>query len=280
MRSALSIGGFEIALSFRGSADAARRWSPHAAPYATPTERRTTGALRLELDIELLPGWRNPHPRDAMEIEYAGQSLRAVAIEKPVMSGRIFKEQDGYRGDFRVAGDDPDFIDYAVAACLSFACEEAGQLLLHASAVERDGRAWLFLGPGGSGKTTIALELHGGGVPMSVDKTLVRFGEDGELRAFSTPFGDGASEIPGARSAPVAGLVLIEQAAGHALEKPGAFAATAALLRQTFSASRDRASVSAALEIIGRMAEMGIVYRLRFEKDDRFWPLLLRGGTL
>lgn len=66
--------------------------------------------------------------------------------------------------------------------------EKNDRLLLHASAVIRKGRLHLFCGPSGPGKTTIAVELNGGGEVFSVDSVALSMGKEGRVQAESTPF--------------------------------------------------------------------------------------------
>jgi hypothetical protein len=59
-----------------------------------------------------------------------------------------------------------------------------GWLVLHASAVARDGRAWIFAGDKGSGKTTLALKLLGADLGfgyLANDRLLARLDADGAV---------------------------------------------------------------------------------------------------
>ena len=60
-----------------------------------------------------------------------------------------------------------------------------GWLVLHASAVARDGRAWIFAGDKGSGKTTLALKLLGADLGfgyLANDRLLARVNADGAVQ--------------------------------------------------------------------------------------------------
>jgi hypothetical protein len=161
-----------------------------------------------------------------------------------------------------------------VGFCLSLLCEENGELLLHSSAVTKDDHAYLFLGHGGAGKTTIAVELNGGRTPLSVDRTLIAFEADGTPIAHSTPFGDRNHDLPGPGKAPIAGIFFIEQANEHELLPVGPFEATRLILAQTIAPTRSRATVQKVMDAVGRLVDLDRCYRLRFKKDDGFWPLI------
>jgi hypothetical protein len=70
----------------------------------------------------------------------------------------------GWRGTF------PDAL-YSTVAALALA--ERGLLPLHASAIELDGRAFLFAGKGGAGKSTLTAELLAEGVRLLGDDLTV-----------------------------------------------------------------------------------------------------------
>ena len=86
-----------------------------------------------------------------------------------------------------------------------------GGLQLHASAVELERRAWLFSGPPGIGKSTMARrwERLFGAAPLNDDKPALRR-LDGTWTAFGTPWSgkDGLSRPAGA---PVGALVFLRR---------------------------------------------------------------------
>jgi len=85
-------------------------------------------------------------------------------------------------------------------------------LVLHACAVEIDGRALVFTGHSGAGKSTIAeIAESAGGRVMSDDRTILAVDEGGEVRAYGTPW-HGSFRRGQPTSAPVAGIFLLMQA--------------------------------------------------------------------
>lgn len=110
-----------------------------------------------------------------------------------------------------------------------------GGMLLHASAVVVDGRAYLFFGPSGIGKSThtgLWLSLFGSrAYILNDDKpALRRIG--GIWYAFGTPW-SGKHDLSVNTGVPVAGLCLLEQAKENAVTPFGGKAAIFALLEQT-----------------------------------------------
>jgi len=86
-------------------------------------------------------------------------------------------------------------------------------LMLHASAIVRNGRAAVFLAPDEGGKTT-AVRLAPSGTILCDDQVIVRRGRGG-FRAWGTPWG---LHVDARTSAPLSGLFLLKKAKRFALE--------------------------------------------------------------
>jgi len=146
-------------------------------------------------------------------------------------------------------------------------------MLLHASGVVRNGRLWIFAGYTSAGKTTIARELNGGGVPFAVDRVaLLREGL--APQAHPTPFSDPRGEI--ARCVPAApeAVVIVEQGDAHAVRRLAPASAAGQLVHHSSWNWQSQAVMSLALETAGWMAERVPVHVMRFSKDEGFWSLL------
>lgn len=274
MRFSLKIFDYSIELSFSGYLDTAEKWRDYTAPFRNGVREEPPKRVDLILELDLEKGWNNPDVREGISIEYADGWSVGARVSRPAASGTIKRVGERLKGVMKVSGDYPESIDFAIGTGLSMLCEERGDILLHSSAVLMDEGAWLFLGDGGAGKTTIAVELNGGGVPMSVDRTLVTARFDEQLRAWGTPFGDSDGFVERGLDAPVAGLVFIAQADRHELSSMGEWETLQGLLRQSISASRDRGSVDRLMKTAGILAEAGLSCRMKFRRDDGFWDLL------
>jgi hypothetical protein len=204
-----------------------------------------------------------------------GKGGRRISLRHAAVSGEIVGGVGGYRGRFSLHGAEVETShDVAVRTALSLLCEDRGSLLLHSSGLVRRDGVWLFIGPGGAGKTTIATELNGGGTPLSVDRTVISFEETGGPIVHSTPFSDTARILKGPLSGPIAGICRIEKAAEHGVRRLTSFEATRELFEQVFAFSRDNKRVERTMAAIGRLVEEIPCFNLRFAKDDGFWPLL------
>ena len=139
---------------------------------------------------------------------------------------------------------------------------QRGRYLVHAAGVvDQHGRAWLLSGDSGSGKSTLAyalartgwtvlgddgvlLERHGDGLvahawrePLRVSQQLAdafpEIDDDALRPAAGDPRNRVAMRMRGARSAPVAGLVLIERGTRFEFAPAAPVTALAALVRQS-----------------------------------------------
>src|ERR1041385_1742735 len=140
-------------------------------------------------------------------------------------SGRWIME----RGDFHAQWDpqrrrgwicqtsNPYSIDSVLRILHSLILSREGGFLVHAASAVRDGRAYLFAGVSGAGKTTIS-RLAPGDVTLLTDEiSYVRKTEDG-YQAFGTPF-TGELDRPGENlRAPVAALYLLAKGAQNKME--------------------------------------------------------------
>jgi len=267
------IAGWNLAVEIAG---------PGAERLTASLQTHRTGGVAepdLRLAIELREGWRNRGCEGVICDPPEATAPARITFDKPVLRGVLERTSGRYQGCFTVAADGPGPLEIVLRACLSVLCEQAGALLIHASAVVRDGGVWLFCGPAGCGKSTIASELAAGAMPLAVDRAVLVAEQDGSFTAHSTPFSDHERRLTGPQSGPLAGLCLIEQAAEHRVEELPPWAAITALLPQTLAFSRAPVVVERVMATVGRLAESGLCCKLYFAKNDGFWRLLSRRTT-
>ena len=108
-------------------------------------------------------------------------------------------------------------------------------MLLHASAVVLDGKAYLFTAPCGTGKSThtrLWLQLFGDrAYILNDDKPALRL-ENGVWYAYGTPW-SGKHDISRNSSAPVAGICHLHQAKENKIARISGMKAVVSLLEQT-----------------------------------------------
>lgn len=112
---------------------------------------------------------------------------------------------------------------------------EKETVLFHCSALEIDGKAYLFTAPSGTGKSThtrLWREHFGDKITMiNDDKPLLRIAD--KITVFGTPYG-GKSNIQTNASAEVGGIVILRQAVDNKAERLDFKKAFPMLLNQTY----------------------------------------------
>ena len=148
-----------------------------------------------------------------------------------------------------------------------------GGFLLHSASAMRGGRAFLFSGLSGAGKTTIS-RLAPPQVTLLTDEvSYVRRQGDG-YRAFGTPFAGELARVGENVSAPIAALYLLEKGLANRIEPVSMSEATQRIMRNIlfFAEEPDlvRRIFESACEFVARVP----VYRLTFFPDERVWELI------
>lgn len=137
-------------------------------------------------------------------------------------------------------------------------------VLFHCSALEMDGRAYLFTAPSGTGKSTHAAlwrKVFGSRVRMiNDDKPLLRKGPDGSWRVFGTPYG-GKNNLQANISQKIEGIVLLEQAKENRITPVTPREAYPRLLAQTYHDLQAPEAMLRTMDLVGTLAQLP-VFRL------------------
>ena len=144
----------------------------------------------------------------------------------------------------------------------------AGGLVVHACGVALDGRALLFCGRSGAGKTTIArlFRRHRRESPVLSDDRIVLRRRGAGWRAFGTPWhGSGRFASPG--SCRLAAVVFLEQGKTTRLGPLPVVQVAARLFAQSFPPVWEDAGTACALETAATVAQEVPGYLLRFRPD-------------
>jgi hypothetical protein len=144
--------------------------------------------------------------------------------------------------------------------------------LLHGATVVRDGRAYIFFGRSGAGKSTVA-SLSPEGSVLTDEISLVRY-SNGCWQAHGTPFWGEFRSAGINRLFPIAGLYLLKQAKEDRVESLSVKQALRALLPCVlFFASEKRAHETLLRTLMGLIEEIPC-HRLHFRRNAEFWKVI------
>lgn len=228
------------------------------------------------LDVTLLPP---PAITDEAEVEDDGESLEhGVEVTRASSGWRLT------RSDFHVEWDpaarsgrielvpSPYSLDSILRILLTVALAGEGGMLLHASSVVLNGRAYVFTGVSGAGKTTISRLAPEGAHLLTDEMSFIRQ-EGGEYFAHGTPFA-GELAIPGENTgAPLAGIFLLAQGPGNLIEPLSPGEAVRTLMSNILYFAKDGALTSQVFDNAISLASRVPVRRLTFYPDASVWDL-------
>jgi hypothetical protein len=189
------------------------------------------------------------------------------------------------RGDFRAEWEpaagrgwirqsaNPYSIDAVLRIVHTLALARQGGFLLHSASAIRNGKAFLFAGVSGAGKTTISRLAPPDATLLTDEISYVRKQDTGYI-AFGTPFTGELAKLGENISAPVAALYLLAQGRENRIDPVAPGEATRSILAHVLFFAEDEELVQAtfhsAFEFVSRVP----VLRLTFVPDGRVWELI------
>jgi hypothetical protein len=181
-------------------------------------------------------------------------------------------EPNARRGWIRQSAN-PYSIDAVLRIVHTLVLARQGGFLLHSASAIRNGKAFLFAGVSGAGKTTIS-RLAPRDVTLLTDEiSYVRRQADSYV-AFGTPFTGELAKLGENTSAPITAAYLLAQGSGNRIDPIPAGEASRALLANVLFFAEDedlvRSAFHSAFEFVNRVP----VSRLTFVPDSRVWELI------
>lgn len=144
--------------------------------------------------------------------------------------------------------------------------------LLHAATVVRDGRAYIFVGRSGAGKSTVA-SLSPEGNVLTDEISLLKY-SNGCWQAHGTPFWGEFRAAGSNRQFPIGGIYSLVQAASDRVEPLSAKEALRALLPCVlFFTSKNDAHEALLKMLLGLVGEVPC-HRLHFRRKAEFWKVI------
>jgi hypothetical protein len=171
-----------------------------------------------------------------------------------------------------VGANNPYTLDCLLRILLTWMLLPRTGFLLHAATVVHDGRAYIFTGRSGAGKSTVA-SLAPEGTVLTDELSLVRR-EDGIWRAYGTPFWGEFRAGDSNTSAPIAGIFRLVQAEENRVAPLRPVEFLRAMIGNVLFFSREPADSERLLDIVSQAAQELRGYSLEFRKDRTFWEAL------
>lgn len=164
----------------------------------------------------------------------------------------------------------PDYVDVETINYLESGFQFSANLLkfggfyLHSSAVELDGKAYLFSGPSGMGKSThtrLWQKVFGEGAQVFNDDKPALRRIDGKWFAFGTPW-CGKDRINQNKKVPLAGICFLKRGEENKIRRLDPKEAFPLLMSQTIRKFRKAESLDLLLNIIGYLIEEIPIFEL------------------
>jgi len=163
-------------------------------------------------------------------------------------------------------------LDSLFRVLLSWKLISCEGFLLHAATIVRNGKAFVFTGRSGAGKSTVAALSPEGSV-LTDEISLLRR-ENEAWRAYGTPFWGEFRAAGSNTSAPVAGIFRLLQAGENSLTPLSVREILRVLLPNVLFFSKEPLANERLLNILSRAAEEISCGSLSFRKDPTFWKVL------
>jgi hypothetical protein len=189
------------------------------------------------------------------------------------------------RGDFHATWDpqsrrgrirqspNPYSMDSVLRIVHTLELAESGGLLMHAGSVVRNGKAMLFAGVSGAGKTTITRLAPPDATLLTDEISYVRKGPEAYF-AYGTPFAGELAKSGENVKAPLAAVYLLVQGPDNRIDDVPRDEAAREVLKSVLFFAEDRELVQRVFHAACDLVERVPVKRLTFQRNARVWELL------
>ena len=176
------------------------------------------------------------------------------------------------RGRIRQSAN-PYSIDSVLRIVHTLILAREGGFLLHSAGAIRNGKAFLFSGVSGAGKTTIS-RLAPPDVTLLTDEvSYIRRDQDG-YRACGTPFAGELARVGENCSAPIGCLFFLKQGPENKIEPVAKAEAIRRLMRNILFFAEDSDLVQRVFQSACEFVERVPVQQLTFVPDSRVWDMI------
>lgn len=146
-------------------------------------------------------------------------------------------------------------------------------LLVHSSCVVDGGKAWMFVGHSGAGKSTAA-ELSAPRPILSDEATLLLLDADGGVTIHDSPLRSENEERGEADASPLGGVHFLVQAEEVRREPVGKVEALIGLMDKVFYWKHSKPETAKMIAVCREVVQRVPAYELHFQKNDSFWEVI------
>jgi hypothetical protein len=227
----------------------------------------TTLAPALTVDVERVAGFDRERGPEYPAFRRRLGAGDALEVERFDAEGEIGTGELPLHARFRI-GPSANSLEACVRIAASVALARRGALILHASAVEHAGRALVFTGVSGAGKSTISSLLDRAPARKIGDELLVlqRAPETGAWSVTVPPYLGPAGIAHGAH-APLDSIHVLVQAPHHARTPMTPHAALREILRHVLVYVAEHRTAEHVLDLAADLTRQVPFHRLEFRKD-------------
>ena len=223
----------------------------------------------------------SPRPEVEFEIDLYDSSEPVPAddqLEVKIETGEWLLK----RGDFRAhwnpetmcgyirQSSNPYAIDSVLRIVHSLILAREGGFLVHAASAIRNGKAFIFSGISGAGKTTIS-RLAPADVTLLTDEVSFVRREGDQYFACGTPFAGELARVGANQSAPLRALFFLEKGPQNRIESISPTEAIQRLMRNILFFAHDPELVKLVFQSVCEFASVVPMRRLTFVPDQRVW---------
>jgi hypothetical protein len=227
----------------------------------------TSTGSHLEFDIDLYEPSESAPAHDELEVKIEeGEWL----LQRGDFRARW--NPDAGHGRIRQACS-PYAIDCVLRIVHTLILARQGGFLVHAASAIRGGKAFLFSGVSGAGKTTISRLAPPDATLLTDEISYVRR-EGNRYIACGTPFAGELARVGENQSAPLSALFLLEKGLQNRIEPVGATEAVQRLLRNILFFADDPELVKLVFQSACEFASLVPIHRLVFVPDQRVWEII------
>ena len=196
-------------------------------------------------------------------------------------SGRWFMQRGDFRAEWAPAmrrgtirqSANPYSIDAVLRIVHTLVLARQGGFLMHAASAIRNGKAFLFAGVSGAGKTTISRLAPVDATLLTDEISYVRK-VNNDYVAFGTPFTGELAKLGENTSAPLAAVYLLAKGLENRIDRVAVSDAGRELLANMLFFAEDPEMVNLAFQAACDFVHRVPVLRLAFVPDARVWDLV------